>query len=230
MKRILVINLILLFSFCATILSDVTEKDMRYVMSPATSFSAKTNGPLPHYKAFQGKDLIGICYLSTDITPEIIGYNGPIMLLIGLYKNGTISGIKVIHHIENIEEAFDIEESSFDRQFSGKNITNSFTVDKDIDNITGATVTVEKICEMVKKSSTMMFQYYFGKHRSMVKLPQISPSQKSMIEKSLTEEKIILKPKWKVKKADEKLIKNQMKSGNLSDKEADNYQKITNRK
>lgn len=49
-------------------------------------------------------------------------------------------------------------------------------------------------------------------------------AEKSEDKKEQEIERIIYKPKWEVKKVDEKLIRDQIDSGNLSEKEADHYQ------
>jgi len=129
-------------------------------MPSATSFSKRKKG-IPHFNAYKGKKLIGICYVSTDIVPGIIGYNGPLKLLIGLYKNRKISGIKVLEHTENNRPATYIENKSFDKRFINKKISDRFKVGVDVESITEATITVERICSIVKSSSIMMYIYYF---------------------------------------------------------------------
>ncbi|GAG07624.1 unnamed protein product, partial [marine sediment metagenome] len=181
---------------------------------------------------------------------------------------------------------------------TNKSINDSYKVGQDVDNITRATITIEKICEILKKSSFKMHQYYFGKGSAKIKTEKIIPikeakgeifdeEQKRLInlknkhivrlakigrieeiareknnkellkkvktlrelenkqytselkkikvakgseQKKIKTEKIILNPKWDIKKANEKLIKDQIKSGNLSQKEADYYKKIEQKK
>ncbi len=275
MKRIWISIFILLLFIKVIIYAGVSKNDLKYVMPSADSF-LKNKGDLPHYKAYKKKKLIGICYVSTDVVPEIIGYNGPIKILIGLYNTGKISGIKILEHVENIKQAEVIVENSFHDQFKSRSIKDSFVVGKDVDNVTGATVTIERVCEIVKNSSLIMYLYYFPKedagsgmqkkildlkNKHLIRLAKIDRIENIGLEKinqelwqkaerlreleqkvylkklkkiwgiesigvdNAKEETIKLNPKWGIQKVNEKLIREQIKSGNLSKKEADHYTK-----
>ncbi len=320
MKIKWIINLLFILIVGLSLLhSTILEKDLKYVMPSASRFSA-LKVPLPHFKAYNEKELIGICYLSIDITPEIYGYNGPINILIGLNKNGSLSGIKVIRHRENCVQAQDIVNPSFEEQFKGKNITDGFILSEDINKITGATITIKCVSEIIKRSSRKMYQYCFKEEEKTIDKEKISmiieqenktafkktninqyilsgvvffilvfialncrlyfilkkkkniiilltiieigviiffinfiqtsfnkyynrkdvypslyqseilPIPKGIQKKddlsSSMEEEIILKPKGRIQKINKELIKKQIKTGNLSGKEADNYKKL----
>ena len=177
MKIIAYIYLIFLFLLKSVPCVEASDELLKYVMPSADSFSVQT-GKLPYYKAYNGKKQIGICYVSSDIVPEIIGYNGPIKVLIGLYSTGKISKIKVLDHVENIIEAEKIEKKYFENRFKGKSINDSFKVGKDVENITGATVTVEVICEIVKLSSSIMYEYCFKNGNPENLLQEINQKKK----------------------------------------------------
>ena len=177
MKTIFYIYLIILFLLKSVPCIEASDELLKYVMPSADSFSVQT-GKLPYYKAYSGKKQIGICYISSDILPGIIGYNGPIKVLIGLYSTGKISKIKVLEHVENIIEAYEIEKKYFENRFKGKSINEGFKVGKDVDNITGATVTVEVICEIVKLSSSIMYEYCFKKGEPERLLQEINQKKK----------------------------------------------------
>ena len=168
MKIFRVINLILFLFSGSITYAEIPEKYLKYVMPSADSFTPVLN-KLPHYKAYKEKKLVGICYLSMDITPEYMAYNGPINILIGL-KKGRISGIKVLEHVENNMEALFIEKEAFDKMYRGKNINDSFMIKKDVDNITGATITTEVIAEIIRASSLMMHWEYFEDKKTKKKL------------------------------------------------------------
>lgn len=320
MKIKWIINLLFILIVGLSLLhSTILEKDLKYVMPSATRFSAG-KVPLPHFKAYDEKKLIGICYLSIDITPEIYGYNGPINILIGLNKNGSLSGIKVMQHKENNVQAQVIVNPSFEEQFKCKNITDGFILSEDINEITGATITIKCVSEIIKRSSMKMYQYCFKEEEktidkekismiieqegkvslrkmninqyilsgviffilvftalncrlyfilkkkkniiipltiieigviifyiSFIKITfreycnhknayspvyqsEISPVSKGIQKKddlsSSMEEEIILKPKGRIQRVNKDLIKEQIKTGNLSGKEADNYKKV----
>ncbi len=155
-KKVLFIFLIIPF----TLLGKITEKDLRYVMPSATSFSVQYE-KYPHWNAYREKEFIGICFITTDIDPTIKGYVGPIKILVGIYKNRIISGIKVISHSENIPLANKITEKKFQLQFRGKKIEDPFIIGKDINGISGATITVKAVVEAVKRTSRIMAEHFF---------------------------------------------------------------------
>lgn len=157
-----IISLYLLLFNSVFLYSNISEKDLKYVMPSASTFTY-IKKRLPYYKAFKDKKETGICYLSSDVVPEITGYNGPLTVLIGLDQTGHITGIKVLHHMENNAEAGRIITSFFDRQFRGKKIHDEFKVFTDIDNISGATITVQRIAVIIKRSSQKMYNYCLKK-------------------------------------------------------------------
>ena len=122
--------------------------------------------------------MIGICYLSTDVTPEINGYNGPIRVLIGLLKTGRVSGIRVLKHRENIIEALVIEKESFDSSFREKPITDPFLPGRDLEHVTGATVTIRQMGSIVKLSARKMLPLCRENPGTNIK---ISVPEKSML-------------------------------------------------
>ncbi len=160
-----------------TLWGKITENDLRYVMPAATAFSVKY-GKYPHWDAYKGDEFIGICYITTDIDPTIKGYAGPIKILVGLYKNRTISGIKVISHTENIPQAYRITEDWFQLQFTGKDIAEPFIVGKDIQGITGATVSAKSVALAVKKTARIMADYFFPLKRKEVFTESKTETQK----------------------------------------------------
>lgn len=296
MKIRWIISTLFLFFINITLLfSNLDKKNLKYIIPLAEKF-VKSSSNFSHYIAYKNKRVIGICYISTDIISELSGYNGPISILIGLMNNGTISGIKVIKHTENIKQAYNIEKSSFESQFKGKNINDPFNILNDIDNISGATITTKSVCKIVKQTSLLMHKQFFKKNKnkgskkyffiftgiiflvillglikyknyfnkkrvlfyiltgveiSLMIIFILMIKQNYYINENFTyffnngafgkiqnkeskenisiisnKEEIILNPKWGIQKADKKTIKKQIISGNLSDKEADNYKKV----
>ena len=67
------------------------------VLPDAQSFSKKS-GIFPYYKAYKtsartDSDLVGFAFMTTDIVPEILGYAGPIKMLIGMTPQGNITKV-----------------------------------------------------------------------------------------------------------------------------------------
>ncbi|MCW8998005.1 MAG: electron transport complex subunit RsxG [Kangiellaceae bacterium] len=101
----------------------------------------------------QGKDY---ALFLTSIAPD--GYAGKIKLVLGVYQDGTIAGVRVTEHQETpgLGDKIEIEKSDWIKQFDGKNLQNtssdSWKVKKDggeFDAMTGATITPTAIVKAV---------------------------------------------------------------------------------
>lgn len=136
---------------------DKEEKiETRLMIFPdAQNFSDKTGIPL-HYKAYKtdpgtGREqLLGVVVVTTDVAPEIRGYAGPIRIMVGMNTQGEISGISILSHSETPSYVVGLDE--FINQFVSRNIAGGFKLGKDLDGITGATITCESIARSVEKS------------------------------------------------------------------------------
>lgn len=89
------------------------------------------------------------------------GYNGAIKLLVGVYADGTVSGVRVVAHKETpgLGDAIDERKSEWIFSFSGKSLTQPslerWSVIKDggeFDQFTGATITPRAIVQAVKNT------------------------------------------------------------------------------
>ncbi len=164
MRILLIINLLILFNL-SPLYSSITKSDLRYVMPAATWFSPKSGNPLI-WKSFKGNTLIGACFLTTDILPSLSRIYGPVKILIGLYKTGRISGIKILYLPKKLPEQQVVRTPFFEIQFIGKSIFSDFTAGKDINSISGATVTIKTISLFIKKSSIKVYNNYFDLNRN----------------------------------------------------------------
>jgi Na+-translocating ferredoxin:NAD+ oxidoreductase subunit G len=115
-----------------------------------------TSQPVPFYRARrQGQP---VALFSTPIAPD--GYSGPIRLLIGVYADGTVAGVRVLEHKETPGLGDGIEEkrSYWILRFSGKSLTNPaperWKVKKEggvFDQFTGATITPLAVIKATRK-------------------------------------------------------------------------------
>ena len=96
------------------------------------------------------------------------GYNGPIDLLVGIYYDGTLAGVRVVKHRETpgLGDAVEATRSDWILGFTGKSLSNPVTkgwkVKRDgghFDQFTGATITPRAVVKAVH--STLL---YFEKH------------------------------------------------------------------
>ena len=76
---------------------------LKQLCPAATAFSPKAGEP-PHYKAFVGppnaQTLVGYAFWTTELVPLERGYDGPIVMLVGLDTKGILSGVIVTDHHE----------------------------------------------------------------------------------------------------------------------------------
>lgn len=76
------------------------------VLPQATRFSLRQGNP-PFVKGLRDIDgreeVVGYVFLTTDVTPEIVGYSGkPIVTLVGMDAQGRISAARILRHSEPI--------------------------------------------------------------------------------------------------------------------------------
>lgn len=90
-------------------------------------------------------------FLSHRIAPDLQGYAGPIELLVGIDPEGRVAGLRILRHTETPTFVAGIDEPWFLDQFKGKNLADTLKPGEDLDGITQATVTVEAICEGIRR-------------------------------------------------------------------------------
>jgi NosR/NirI family transcriptional regulator, nitrous oxide reductase regulator len=99
-----------------------------------------------------GNALVGVAFLTTDLTPLERAYDGPIKILVGMDTQGVLAGIVVIEHKEPFGD-FSIDTGGFQGQFRDKNIKDNFKVGADIDAITCATISVTTAARSVRNGA-----------------------------------------------------------------------------
>lgn len=105
------------------------------------------------------KDNKNIAVIINSIAPD--GYSGAIELLIAIYADGTLAGVRVVHHKETPGLGDAIEETRTDwiTKFKGRSLSNpekkGWAVKRDggkFDQFTGATITPRSIVKAVYKT------------------------------------------------------------------------------
>jgi electron transport complex protein RnfG len=97
------------------------------------------------------------------------GYNGSINLLVGVYADGTLAGVRVVEHHETpgLGDAVEADRSDWITKFTGKSLSDPadkrWKVKRDggnFDQFTGATITPRAVVKAVHDALL-----YFDKHR-----------------------------------------------------------------
>ncbi len=126
-------------------------------IAPGVEFSEKHGQP-PHFSSPSGI----VAFNSYDIVPDIKGYAGPIKVLIALDRKGTITGIKILQHRETENYVHYMLTPQYLSQFIGKNVSDPFEPDRDIDAISRATISVKALADTVRESSRMVASEVLG--------------------------------------------------------------------
>lgn len=135
----------------------VDERAALEELAPGEVFSGKTGSP-PHYRS--GRDLA--VFNSFDVTTSVRGYAGPLKVLIAMGSDGIIRGITILEHHETKNYVHYMERREYLDRYIGKSVHDRFEVDRDIDGITRATVSVEALARTVRDSSRTVAANVFG--------------------------------------------------------------------
>jgi Na+-translocating ferredoxin:NAD+ oxidoreductase subunit G len=143
------------------------------VTDPLLGSSTK---PVAVYRARKGGKPVAAIIAST--VPE--GYGGEIKLLVGIYYDGTVSGVRVLSHKETpgLGDAIEIEKSDWILGFNGRSLLNpkesKWKVKKDggiFDQFTGATISPRLVVQRVR--DTLI---YYRAHREALFVPNTVPA------------------------------------------------------
>jgi electron transport complex protein RnfG len=134
-------------------LREEEQEALMLIIPEADFFRERSSDGFEYFEAVKGQDTIGYCIRITTN-----GYNGFIRMVAGIDPNGIIKGVEVLQHEETpglggkVDEVRPGEkESSFLMQFRGKQ-ARTIAVKKDIDAITGATITSRAVTDSINKT------------------------------------------------------------------------------
>jgi electron transport complex protein RnfG len=100
-----------------------------------------------------------VAAIFNSIAPD--GYNGKIYLLVGVYIDGSLAGVRVVKHAETpgLGDAVEIRKSPWINDFAGKSLTDpsqeGWSVKRDggdFDQFTGATITPRAVVAAVRNT------------------------------------------------------------------------------
>lgn len=130
----------------------VLEAQLRQAFPGASSFSGKQTRPLPHFVAYDGSEVIGYVFWTTELEPLERGYDGPIKMLVGLGVDAELKGVLVTEHREPYGY-FSVDLPEFSEQFPGKDIRDPFRVGADVDGVTRATITITSSSRAIRNGA-----------------------------------------------------------------------------
>ena len=131
------------------------EAALKAIMPGADSFNENQIDEIEYFEARKGKSLVGYCIRVTGN-----GYNGFMRMIVGIDLNGIINGVEILEHQETpglgakINEIRPEEkEPYFLAQFKAKQ-ARTVAVKKDIDAITGATISSKAVTVAISLTVT----------------------------------------------------------------------------
>ena len=144
----------------AQIRMEVDGELLEAVMPDALRFSEKLGDPLVYTAYGAGADgsteiEIGFAFLTSDVPPEEFGYSAKIEVLVGMDLTGRITGVKVVHYREALESSYGdfLRRPGIQEQFSGKHIGEAFRVYRDVEGISGATISASAMYRGIRNSA-----------------------------------------------------------------------------
>jgi electron transport complex protein RnfG len=129
-----------------------------------------TSEPSKAYLAFKDSEPVAI--VLSPVAPN--GYSGPIHMLVGVYHDGAIAGVRVVKHRETpgLGDAVESQRSDWILGFDGRSLDNptprQWKVKRDggiFDQFTGATITPRAVVKAVH-SALLYFQQH---HKTLFK-------------------------------------------------------------
>ena len=121
----------------------VLTEDIQDKMQSASSVSHPFKGDKT-WKAADG---------SFFIVDEVVGKHEMITYAIGIAPNGTVQGIEIMEYVESY--GYEVAEESWRKQFVGKTAEDPLKLKKDIQNISGATLSCKHLTDGVKRLMVM---------------------------------------------------------------------------
>jgi Na+-translocating ferredoxin:NAD+ oxidoreductase RnfG subunit len=106
------------------------------------AFKVETNGKTDGYAVLQ----------------ETIGKHRPITYIVGVTPDGKVSDVEILVYRES--KGSEVRMKRFNYQYEGKTVLDPIRINKDIINITGATMSVRSVSAGVKRALVLIDEFY----------------------------------------------------------------------
>lgn len=124
-----------------------------------------SDGPQPVYRA--RRDGKPVAVVISTVAPD--GYSGDIHMLVGIYHDGSVAGVRVVKHLETpgLGDGIEADRSDWILDFNSRSLADptpeNWKVKKDggvFDQFTGATITPRAVVGAVRRALV-----YYAEHR-----------------------------------------------------------------
>ncbi len=147
-------------SASAQIRQTVDAEMIQSVMPAADSFSLKAGLP-PVYTAYgTGADgspgrVIGYVYLTANVPPIQYGYSSRIDVLVGMDLEGRLTGMHIVDYRESLISSRGdfLRRAGLEEQVVGKHIGERFQVGRDLDGVSGASISARAMFRGIRNSA-----------------------------------------------------------------------------
>ena len=134
---------------------------------PAATRVGTRSGAPPVWRAYTpdaetGEErLAGFIFLTSDLPPEENGYTAPIEVLVGMDLQGKITGTRITKYFESLRSSRgDFLRGFYQEQFAGKRMTDRFLVRRDIETVSGATISAAAAARGIRNAALRVFAAY----------------------------------------------------------------------
>ena len=111
------------------------------------AFKAETDGKVDGYAVIQ----------------ETIGKHRPITYIVGITPQGKVFDVEIMVYRES--KGSEVRRKRFNAQYEGKTAQDPISINKDIINITGATMSVRSVSAAVKRALVLVHEFYLHKNQ-----------------------------------------------------------------
>ncbi len=111
------------------------------------AFQAETDGKVDGYAVIQ----------------ETIGKHRPITYIVGITPQGKVFDVEIMVYRES--KGSEVRRKRFNAQYEGKTAQDPISINKDIINITGATMSVRSVSAGVKRALVLVEEFYLHKNQ-----------------------------------------------------------------
>ena len=111
------------------------------------AFTAQSNGTVDGYAVIQ----------------ETIGKHRPITYIVGVSPEGKVFDVEIMVYRES--KGSEVRRKRFNAQYEGKTAQDPIRINKDIINITGATMSVRSVSAGVKRALVLVDEFYLHKNQ-----------------------------------------------------------------
>jgi len=144
------------------------EAALKELLPQAERFKATQEGDKTFYLGYQGDKEVGVVAVFSQK-----GFGGFMKLMLGVSSEGKITGFRVLEHSETPGLGARITEAEFQEQFVGKSTSDPFQVGKDVQAISGATISSRSVASGLKLVASEIEKKFLSKSTAGIDLTQV---------------------------------------------------------